>query len=170
MILEPWLWVATVAAAVPIALASAVAAWRRRPDPGTRPLAVMLLAVAWWAATYLGELGAGTLAGTLFWARLEWTGSLLIPVAWLAFALEYTGREEYVTPRTVGALLVPWLASLVLVWTNPAHHLVRTPVGLTDVGGLLVLDQVYGPWFLLAAAYTYVLVAAGAGLLVAMVT
>jgi hypothetical protein len=32
---------------------------------------------------------------------VEYIGIATVPVAWLAFALQYTGREEQLTPRNL---------------------------------------------------------------------
>lgn len=150
--------------------ATAALAWRRRQQPGATWLAVMLAAVAWWAATYLGELVAPSLGGKLFWARLEWFGSILVPTAWVVFALEYTGRDRFVTRRTLAALATAWLGMVLVVLSNPVHGLVRDPVGVVAVDGLVVLDQRLRPAFYLFAAYAYLLVLFGAGLLVGLAT
>lgn len=150
-----------IAGAVVIAGSVAALAWRERPEPGADTLAVLMLAAAWWSGTHLGMLLAETMPGALLWARLQWFGSVGIPVAWVLFALEYTGNDRYVRPSVVAGLLVLPALTIVLLWTNDVHHLVRASAELVEDGGYLVLESVWGPWFFISVAYAYLLAAAG---------
>lgn len=156
----------TVLFATVTGLAVAALALRQRPRPGATPLAVLELAAAWWAGTYGMELAADGLSSKLFWARMQWFGSTIIPVAWLVFVLEYTGDDEHVRPLTVGALSVVPGVSILLVWTNAYHGLVRESVRVTSVEGLSVLSVTWGPWFWLVVGYTYLLAVTGVLLLI----
>lgn len=155
-----------IAAAVLAAGSVAALAWRQRPEPGATSLAVLMSAAAWWSATYLGEFLAGTLPGTLLWARLQWFGSVALPVAWVVFALEYTGRDRYVRPRIVAGLSVLPAITLVLVWTNDTHHLVRESATLVEQHGYLVLESTWELWFFLIVGYAYLLATVGSLLFV----
>ncbi|MFC6904377.1 histidine kinase N-terminal 7TM domain-containing protein [Halalkalicoccus tibetensis] len=139
----------------------AALAWRQRPEPGAVSLAALMLAAAWWSATHLGTLLSGTLAGTLFWARLQWFGSVALPVLWIVFALEYTGRDQYVRAPIVAGLSVLPALTIALLWTNGSHGLVRETATLVEHNGYLVLESVWGPWFFLAVGYAYLLAAVG---------
>ena len=144
----------------------AVLSWRQRPEPGAISLTVLMLAAAWWSATHLGMLVAETLPGTLLWARLQWFGSLVLPVAWVVFALEYTGRDKYVRPSLVVALLILPLITVVFLWTNGSHGLVRETAMLVERNGYLVLESTWGPWFFLIVGYAYLLATVGSLLFV----
>ncbi|WP_122090033.1 histidine kinase N-terminal 7TM domain-containing protein [Halalkalicoccus subterraneus] len=150
-----------IAGAVVTAGSVAVLAWRERPEPGAGTLAVLMLAAAWWSGTHLGMLLAETMSGALLWARLQWFGSVGIPVAWVLFAFEYTGNDRYVRPSVVAGLLVLPALTIVLLWTNDVHNLVRVNAQLVEDGGYLVLESVWGPWFYISVAYAYLLAAAG---------
>jgi len=54
--------------------------WRRR-GPGATAFTALLLAVALWAATYGLELLSEPLAQKVFWAKVQYFGIVLIPVA-----------------------------------------------------------------------------------------
>nr|WP_255473516.1 histidine kinase N-terminal 7TM domain-containing protein [Halogeometricum sp. CBA1124] len=98
-------------------------AWRQRPEPGATPLVALLVGQSWWSVCILFGLREGTVAARLFWTNWAWVGVVAIPVAWLLFALEYTGRDEYVQPRYVAALsFVPALTVLLMV-TDRYHDL-----------------------------------------------
>lgn len=149
-------------------LAGALAAffWARRAAPGARPAAVLMLAVLEWSSFYLLELVTPDLQTQLFWVRWEYLGIVIVPVAWLAFALEFTGRREWVRPPyLVLASLVPF-ATVLMVWTNDAHHLFYAQVQQVPTGALFPLSLTYGPWFWAHIGYVYAALLVGGLLLV----
>jgi hypothetical protein len=103
-----------------------VAAWRNRQTSGARSLAVIVIGVVVSAlATLLVRISV-TYETALLWNRVFYVGWSLIPVCLLVFTLEFTDREQYVTPRTLAALSVVPMVSVLAVWTNDAHHLFWT--------------------------------------------
>ncbi|WP_338728546.1 histidine kinase N-terminal 7TM domain-containing protein [Haladaptatus sp. DJG-WS-42] len=139
----------------------AILAWRQRPEPGATALAILMAAAVWWSLFYMLELNATTLAAKLLWARFQWFGSVTLAVAWVVFALEYTGNDDYVRPKNIALLTVIPLITLVLVWTNSWHHLIRHSVGIEQVGEMFILTQRFGPWFWVIIGYTYILALVG---------
>ena len=59
---------------------------------------LMLLAVVWALANAL-EMAGTDLPTKLFWANVQYVCYVALPVAWLALALQYTGRDEWLTRR-----------------------------------------------------------------------
>src|SRR5947207_14267309 len=98
-------------------------AWHRRPAPGAIPFCLLMLAVAQWALAYALELVSPDLPTTLFWDNIGWLGSVSVPTLWLVFALQYTGRATWLFRPIVAIMVVEPLVTLLLVWTNPFHHL-----------------------------------------------
>jgi len=154
-------YVLALAVSVLITAGFAVVTWRRRPEPGTTALSVLLATVLFWAGCYALALLTGQRGTRLLLQRALWIGSATAPVAWLVFALQYTGQNELVTRRTVGALAVPPAIMLALVFTNEAHHLVWTDTTYIVRDGVALLAQSYGPAFWLYVAFAYTLVLAG---------
>ena len=150
-----------------VAGALAFHAWRRRQDaPGAKSLTAFLIAVCWWEAGYALEFGAGDLQAKIFWAKAEYLGIVMVPLFWLVFALQYTGRERWLTYRNFALLGAPLLVTLALVFTNEAHNLIwtRTALGSHDEFSLLEVD--YGAWFWVHWVYSLLLVLLGTVLLV----
>jgi len=90
--------------AVVTGTSAAILAWRERPDAGATWLALLLLGQVWWTTFLVFELEASTLAAKALWYDIQWVGVVLVPVGWLLFALEYTGRDRYVRPGRGGGL------------------------------------------------------------------
>lgn len=141
---------------VAVGTAATILAWRVRSEPGAKPLVALLLGQSWWSTCLIFRLQATAVDAKLFWTDLAWLGVVVIPVAWLLFSLEYTGRDEYVRPRFVAVLAVVPAVTVVLALTTPYHDLLYArPQGVTP-GGVFLIDQ-GGPWYWVIAAYTYLL-------------
>ncbi len=138
-----------------------IVVWQHRSAAGATPLIFILLAVVVWSAGNTLELGCVDLQAKLFWANVEYLGIVSVPVAWLAFALQYTGREKWLTRRNLAWLAVMPLLTVFLVWTNEAHNLMRSNVRLDADGPFSVVSKTYGPWFWLNMAYAYVVLGLG---------
>jgi len=150
-------------------------AWFARDTPGARPLAAFMLGASLWALTEGLTLVSATFGSKVFWTRTTATVSVVLPVAWLAAAVAYANADWRLTRNRLAALAVEPLAFVVLVWTNagPAvaaagvdHTLVWTELSTEFAGGGVVLVREYGLAFWAHAAYSYLLVATGAFVLV----
>lgn len=144
--------------------ALALYVWRRRGAPGGRALALLMLAVTVWSGSYALELSAVGLPDKVLWARVEYLGIVTVPPAWLAFALQYTGRGARLDPRRLVLLSALPAATLLLVWTNEAHGLIWSAVALDGP----FLEVEYGPAFWIYWAYAYALILLGTLLMVSM--
>ncbi|HEX8990136.1 MAG TPA: histidine kinase N-terminal 7TM domain-containing protein, partial [Anaerolineales bacterium] len=130
--------------------------------PGSRSLVVLILAASLWSAGYALEFLSPNLQMKLFWARFQYFGITVIPVAWLTFAHRYMESHEW--PRSMTARL--WLGlipllTVILVWTNDSHHLVWQATHLQTNGPLRILELHHGPWFWVYWLYGSVLLAWG---------
>ncbi|MEW6107004.1 MAG: histidine kinase N-terminal 7TM domain-containing protein [Bacillota bacterium] len=83
-----------------ISLPVALVAWRRRHSvPGAMPLALFMFAMVEWSIGNALEMCRVDLAGKTFRADIEYVGIVAIPVTWIAVALEFSGRGEWLTRR-----------------------------------------------------------------------
>ena len=119
----PYIFPVVIAGVISAGLA--LYAWRRRLMAGVIPFSILMLAVAVWTLGYALELAGGDIPTKIFWLGIEYLGIVIVPVAWLALALQYTGRTKWLTPRILVLLSIEPLITLVLVWTNDIHHLVH---------------------------------------------
>jgi len=146
--------------------AIALYAWRRRSAPGARPFALLMLAVTEWSLGYVLELGSPNLSAKTFWSNVNFLGIAIVPIAWLAFALQYTGRGKWLTRRKLALLAIEPLVTLLLAWTNEAHGLFRSNVRLDTSGSCPMLAPTYSAGFWMFAAYSYLLILIGTFLLI----
>ncbi len=138
----------------------------RRAAPGASPFALLMAAVAFWSFGNAVQLLGADLPAKLLWARIQYVGILVVPLAWLAFALEYTGREHWITPRTVALASVVPVLTLLIVWTTEGSGLFWADLRVVDAGPFMIMEVTRGPWFWVNTIYCYALLLLGAGLMV----
>lgn len=160
----PYILPLLTAAAISAALA--LYAWRRRSVPGARPFAVGMLGVAEWSLGYALRLSSVDLGTKLFWTKVRYLGIVVVPAAWLIFALQYAHRQKWLTRRNVALLAIEPLVTLLLAWTNEFHHLIWVDVGLEAHDSLWVWSVTHGVAFWVHAAYSYLLIFLGSLLLI----
>jgi len=136
----------------------------RRGVAGAPAFVWLALAVAEWVLAYALELGTDDLPRKIFYAQLQYLGIALVPLAWLAFTLQYTGKGAWLTRVKLAFLLIEPLITLLLVFTNRMHGLIWSSVG--TAGQLMPLPVEHGPWFWTHVFYAYVLMLIGSILLV----
>ena len=158
--------------AIPLVITAAISAGlalysrRRHLTAGTGWFALLMFAVSVWSLSYALELNSGNLSGKLFWSKVEYLGITTIPTLWFAFALQYTGRERWLTRRNWLVLSIEPIITLLLVWTNEVHGLIWQSTELDTSGPFVMLDITsYGAFFWVHVAYSYVLLLLGTVLL-----
>jgi signal transduction histidine kinase len=152
-----------------ISLAVLAVAVRHRERPVARPFAALTCAIVLWSAAYAVQLGYADLGAQLFWQRVGVTIAALIPPIWLALALQYTDRTEWLAGPTRMLLAVDPLVFGALVWSNPTHELVWSVAGFDPAAAPGVVELALGPAYLAHIAYAYLLVLAGVALIVGVV-
>jgi two-component sensor histidine kinase len=133
----------------------ALAAWRRRHEPGALAFACLMAGVTVWCLAYAGELAALTIPAKVAWIHVEFIGILVVPTAWLISAAGYVSRGRWPARRWLLLLAVVPAGTLLLVWTSDWHAWFWTGVILISTGNYPVLLHKYGPAFWFNAVYTY---------------
>jgi PAS domain S-box-containing protein len=149
-----------------ISIALAAFSWRHRSARGAVPFAVLMLCVTWWSTGYAVQLSQTDLTTKVFVSNLNYIAILIIPMAWLAFALQYAGQHRPLTRRNLILLAIIPLLMMGVVWTDQWHHWFRIRVEMTLVlDRFLVMKPTHGVAFWVLTAYAYPLILLGAGLL-----
>lgn len=160
----PYALVEAIAALGSVLLA--VIIWRRRPGPGVVPFVVLMAGVTGWTLASAGELSVTTLPDKILFTSIAYLGIITVPAAWLAFVLEYTGREKWLTRRTLLLLAVEPALVMVFVVTNAAHGLFWAERILGTSGRYVLSFFTHGPAFWVHAGYSYILLLASTALLI----
>lgn len=135
--------------------------WQYREYAHAQTLFVLLVAVAWWAMTYVVAFGAtGVQAKQLIYS-LMFPAVGVVSIAWFLFAVQYTGRLRALRTREVGLLLLVPAITTIAALTNQHHSLVWTAVAVSSDGPLSVMTVEHGPLFWVFSAVSYLLLAGG---------
>ena len=138
-----------------ISTSLAVYTWRRRYVVGAGPYTVYALAQASWTLGYIFELVSPNLDTKVFWDSIQWIGAMVVPLAFFAFALEYTGRNLS-SPRIVWTVLVTiTVVVLLLVFTDSIHGLVYSTAEFVPGEPFSALHYDYGLTFWIISIYAY---------------
>jgi PAS domain S-box-containing protein len=151
--------------ATAIATALALLAWRRRSTPSATPFAALMLAVAVWSLAYALQLAREDLQTKVVLSNVSYLGIVVVPTAWLIFAIEYTGHGKWLTRRRLFLLTIPPLLTALTIWTDGWHHWFRAEIALAESGPYRLLDVTDGPAFWAHATYSYTLMLVGTALL-----
>lgn len=144
-----------------ITLVMAVVVWKRRSRPGATGLCCFMLAMAEWSLGNAMEMCSVGVEAKTVWSNIEYVGIATMPVAWLAAALGFSGKGEWLRRRNILRLLIIPAVTQVLVWTNGYHGLMRYNIRLDTSGPFSVIVKTYGPWFWIAMVYSYTLLMVG---------
>ncbi len=142
-----------------VAFVSALYVLQRRLAPSSNAGAFLLLTSSVWILGYALELASADLPSKLFWTKVQYIGIITLPAAWLVYTLQFTGREKWLTRRTLILSSVVPAIVLLLILTNGAHGLMWTDAVLDTSGSFTVLHYTDGLGF--RVMITYALAALG---------
>ena len=133
---------------------------RRRGTSAGVSLAVLLTAAAWWGLFYAMELSTSTndLATRSFWGDVKYVGVCVLPPAWLAFSLQYTGRGHLIGRKVLAVMTAEPLVVLALLTIPATHDLIHyyPPGSAGEVLPVVKTGWIF--WVHFAFAYTLILV------------
>jgi len=166
-----WQWTpytTVLVLAATISGTSALYVWLRDRVPGSRMAMVVAMADVAWMLGYVLELVIVDQSAKVFLNKVQYLGIVVVPGAWLAFTLQYTGRGGWLTSHHLALLCVEPVGTLALVFTNESHNLFWGPASLVTDGSFSVLVRPHGMAYWVHAAYTYTLLLIALYLLVQM--
>jgi PAS domain S-box-containing protein len=143
-----------------ISLGVGVYCWRRHAETGAMPYALVAFSQALWTFGYTLELASPSLEGKIFWDNFQFIGGVGWLMAFVAFALEYTGRRLSRPGLIYGLLAIPGMAIVLLAFTDPLHRLVRPQAWLVpgDPFSALLYDFTLPVWIWAIYSYSLILV------------
>jgi hypothetical protein len=134
--------------------------WRHGSVPGVRVFAIMLLASGFWSLTHLLEASVAAIEAKVFWSKVQYLGSTVVGPAWFLFTWHYRNHRQHIPARYPVLLAIIPIITVLLTWTNEAHHLIWTAIyPSSTVANSLIYE--HGLWFWIAIAYNHSLVLLG---------
>lgn len=149
-----------------LALALAALVWWQYPAPGSKPFALLMVALALWQGFRVLEGAATITADKVFWAKLEYLGIAAAPLLWLLFAWAYSGRLRPFSRRVLVLLWLLPALTMPVAFTNERHGLLWTRITRTSPAPDALPVYEHGTWFWGITAYNYLLLLIGTAIIV----
>lgn len=131
-------------------------AWLRRKIPGALYWFRLMLLLFFWSFINVFEVSAKTEALKVFFSKIEYIPSSLVPLVYVGYVLWYTGRGSWTqSPYYRAAFVVP-VSLILLAFTNEWHHLIW--MGFSPIDPITNLMEYEHGWgfFILWMGFSYV--------------
>ena len=115
--------------------------------PGVKSYIGLLCSIAIYCFGYALELNHSTLEGILFSLRIEYLGIPFLSVFWVILAMQYAGYGESVPKWFYRSLFILPVITVVMVNTNPWHHLYYASFGVNTSGPFPLAQFTKGIWY-----------------------
>ncbi len=133
-----------------------------RHNPNVQGSIKFLALFSLWAVCISLWLATDDATWRLFFLKLSFFSTCLMPVEWLTFAHEFARQPSLPKVRKWLFFGIP-LVTQALIWSNSFHHLFwRDEIRAAIMPWWSTPITVYGPWFWIHTAYSYVLAILGA--------
>jgi PAS domain S-box-containing protein len=136
--------------------------WEQRSSSGRAAMLLgsIMVAVIWWSISYALEIVSLSPALKNFFYGAKFLAVVSIPVLWLLFAFQYTGRTHWLTKRRIALFSIVPALTTVLIWTNQSHGLMWTYLGTIDYSDMTLVLSKTSIWFWVHSFYSYSLIMA----------
>lgn len=153
------LFIALAPLAAAVSIIVAYLSWHRRRATHIYSLTWYLVCITAYLILNLLELLDPTLEGKIAWLRLQYLFIPTLPLCWFIFALEYTGRREFIhIKRLAPFCLIPLMNSLVVILPPFTNLLWQKVSLLTTPSGFLFLQiEQQLPLSVFFTVYSYIL-------------
>ncbi|GAA6620793.1 histidine kinase N-terminal 7TM domain-containing protein [Scytonema sp. NUACC26] len=135
----------------------AFATWQCRSNSSAnKPFIAMMLAITGYATVAAMEAFATALSEKIFWSKLEYVGSGSVITFFLIFAMHFTNKNRWLTPRNTALLWIVPTFNVILVATNEWHGLVWSGFSpLSNEANVVVYEHNLGFFWVMGCVYTY---------------
>ncbi len=106
MIWEETPYTILAAMAVGTLVLSAFYVWRRSHVPGVKAATLLMFLGAIYMGAYTVEITSSDLPLKIFGDRVQFAAVFIMPVIWLVYAFQLTGREKHAFPGRKGEITV----------------------------------------------------------------
>ena len=130
-------------------------AWQNRETPISISYGLGVVAAFFYTFGYAFQLLSTTVDQMMFWIHIQYLGIPIAPFVWVIMTLQFTGKQRFLTKRTITLLSIGPIYTLTAHFTNEWHHLFYKSAALDFSQGfpLIILDR--GPLFYLHICYAY---------------
>ncbi|NBD35082.1 MAG: hypothetical protein GVY30_03670, partial [Chloroflexi bacterium] len=140
-----------------IALALTHYAWRRREMPTAYAFFWFCLnGVVWGIPSTLAFISRTPAAAEFWFIKVRYIGVAFLPITFFTFALTYTGRAHWITPKRLALLAVIPILTQLVNWFAPAYFVNDTHFARRGPFMFLIHNS-NEPWYWVHAAHGYLL-------------
>ena len=139
-----------------VAAVVAYIAWQRRHSTGGKPLLWMMIAMVVWTWTYALHWISPYWPLPFFWLDCTYFGVVSVPGLIFCFSVQTFLQDRRFSKKYWVLLLIEPLLTLILLWSDPYHHLFFGNFRLSDTSDIFS----GGPWFWANVIYSYLLLLA----------
>jgi len=141
-------------------------AWSRRTTAGAIAIAGLALMLTEWLLGYALEIAGADLPTKMLFGKSQYIGIAFAPLLWLIFAYNQANQVHMMDHRVMGLLAIVPLITVVMAFTTDLHGLLWKEIGIQQGVNFSALKVSYGAWFWIQSAYSYLLLLAGAVIMV----
>lgn len=120
---------------------------------GVRAFMCLIAAITVYSLGYAFELSSTTLTEMLFWSKIEYIGISVLPAFWIIMAVQYVGKDRWLTRPVVFALFVIPAITFILHCTDSYHHLYYSAASVNTDGPFPLLSITKGPFYWVHTSY-----------------
>ena len=124
-------------------------------------VSISLLPVSIYAFGYAFEILGTSIEWVKFWIKVEYLGVAFLPVAWLVFAIIFTGHKERIKKSTFMLMNIVPVITLIMSYTNDFHYMFYKDLYMNTDGIFPIVELIKGPWYWVNIAYTYAVMVIG---------
>lgn len=152
----PYLWLLIISGLMTLSL-GIYTITKCKQAKGSASFTIAMFIVTLWSIPNALEMSATVLDIKLFWANIQYIAYCFSPVALLILCLEFTGYEKYINLSKLFWLFIIPTITIILVWTDKYHGLIRNNIHMDYSGSFPVIGKQYGSFFYIHALYSYAL-------------
>lgn len=150
----PYIWPLIVSSSITLSL-GIFALLKRKSAKGAVSFILSMFLVTIWSLGNALEMAAIDLSTKLFWANIQYFAYCYSPITLLTLCMEFTGYDEFAKNKKILWLLVIPIITIILVWTDELHGLIRHGIHMDYSGSFPVIAKEYGPMFFVHAAFSH---------------
>jgi diguanylate cyclase (GGDEF)-like protein/PAS domain S-box-containing protein len=123
-------------------------------------IAVLVFSIIWISALLLEKSSESHILKFLF-NKIQYTGSVLLPVGIFLLTAQYTGFKKFVTLKSIIYFSIFPVITLFLVFTNEFHNLIWTDAKIIIFNSSTMIIKDYNIIYFIYTAYLYILIITG---------
>lgn len=119
-----------------------------------RTFSLLMLFTTLWTVFYLLGYSSATLEGKIFWLRIKYIPSVITPLLWLYFSLEFTQSTRWLRNRTLRVILSIYvLITWLVVFSSDGHGMMWQEVWIEAGEPEELVTHGFYFWVYLAVTY-----------------